>query len=120
LPNYIKSGPFINSITPPGISSAFLNALENVLSQPSGGTETGKYVLEGSVYTSSTLLSQYMPSISRTAVPVSVTVDEADVAHNGCNAIASQRLTANGVQLWASAAAASVDARVGGNLTFNY
>jgi hypothetical protein len=121
MPNYVKTGPFTNNITPPGISAALLNAIETVLSQPSGGTETGKYRLEEGAYSNLAWLSQYMSTISRTAVPVSVTIDEADMAHsNNANAAATQVLTANGFQVNCNTNGANPSAHVAGNTTVNY
>jgi len=118
--NYVRSGPFSNGVTPPGISAAFLNAIENVLEQPSGGAEAGKYWIGGWGNISTDILSQYMSSISRTAVPVSVTLDEADQAHSNCNAISSDHLTANGFHAYTSMTGAATSGNVGGNSTINF
>lgn len=122
MPDYIKTGPFTNGAAP-GISAAFLNALENVLEQPSGGSETGKYFIAGNIGVANGIVSQYMPSLSRTSVPVSVVIDEVDVPHTGgMNATpVTAQLSANGFQVYSlSTTVSSTNARAGGNYTLNY
>jgi hypothetical protein len=114
--NYIRTGPFVNG-SAPGISAAFLNAIENVLEQPSGGTEAGKYLLAGWGNAASDFISQYIPSLSRTSVPVSLALDEADIAHTFCAAVGNGNLTANGFQSFTTTSGAAINARVGGNYT---
>lgn len=102
------------------ILASDVNQLVQVLQRQSGQTETGKYHLLGSSYANGARVAQYMTSLSRVSVPVSVTVDEADVAHNNCGAIATSALTANGVLLFANGTGTFTTAEVAGNLTFNF
>jgi hypothetical protein len=117
---YVKTGPFVNN-TVPGISASFLNNIESVLARGSGDTETGKYFVFGNGYTATANIQDYIDSLSRTSVPVSVVVDEADQAHaNSMNAVITQQLTANGFVVGSTVSGASVNPRVGGNYTINY
>lgn len=103
------------------ILAADVNQLVFVLQRQSGQTETGKYYLEAGLYTTGAFLGQYMSSLSRVSVPVSVTIDEADVAHtNNANAASTQSLTANGFQVHCNSSAANTDAKVAGNTTINF
>lgn len=104
----------------PGISASFLNAVENVLEQPSGGTETGKYYFTFWAAASSDTAGIYCPSLSRTSVPVSVTIDHADAFPAGINAPATSNITANGFEVFSGATAGGTNYGVGGNTTINY
>lgn len=141
---YTPTGPFVNGSSP-GISAAFLNAVEaclvNAISdtkitndgngnltfttgnlkRAAGNTEATKYFLQGGTNASGWTISQYMQSTSRGVTPASVTVDTADQspAVGGASPITNS-LSAYGVQIYFVATAASNTARVGGNLTFNY
>jgi len=120
MPNYVKTGPFTNGGAP-GISAAFLNAIENVFEQSAGGTETGKYFLQGQGYTSLANYGNYMESLSRTTVPVSVTIDQADQAPTGgANTPGAQNLTSNGFLVFFTVGSASSAAKTGGNFTIQY
>jgi hypothetical protein len=110
----------VNAVTPPGISAAFLNAIENVLEQPSGGTETGKYNLQSWGNAANDTIGSYTGSISRTAVPISVVIDTADQAATAVNAPATAFLTANGFLASTTTTGAATVARVAGNYTLNY
>src|SRR5258708_34490336 len=122
MPNYIKTGSFTNAVTPPGTSAAFLNAVENVLSQPTGGTETGKCYLKGSSYVTAANMGQYMSSLSRTAVPVSVVIDETDFGHvaGNANPAVTGNLTANGFLVYSSGNGVQTLWQVAGNTTINF
>jgi hypothetical protein len=120
LANYVRTGPFTNNVTPPGVSAAFLNALENVLEQPSGGTETGKYYILQAGYINAAQTSMYVVSISRTAVPVSVVIDEADVAHTNVAAAVATLQTANGFLVSTQSTGVTTNERVAGNYTLTY
>jgi hypothetical protein len=91
-----------------------------VLEQPSGGTETGKYVLSGWGSVNTDHISHYMVSISRTSVPVSVVIDTVDIAATNINAPATALLTANGFQVFSTPTGATINASVAGNSTINY
>lgn len=120
MPNYVKTGSFTNG-SAPGISASFLNNIENVFEQPSGGTETGKYFLLGGAYTTGANVSQYMQSLSRTTVPVSVSIDTADQAPTaGANSPTTDNLSANGFHVLFTATGANVASRCGGNFTLQY
>lgn len=97
-----------------------MNNVENVLEQPSGGSEIGKYHVAFGGYAVNAIGSEWMNTISRTAVPVSITTDEADFAHTNCNAISSNTLSQSGVQLYTGATTTNTSCNVGGNLTFNF
>lgn len=115
-----KTGPFTNSV-PPGISASFLNAVESVLSRGSGDTETGKYIIEGNAGTASYFISSYIPSLSRSATPVSITIDTADIAAASLTSgPTAQNLTANGFQVVGQTSGNVSDARGGGNYTIHF
>ena len=117
---YAKTGPFVNATTPPGISASFLNAVESVLARGVGDTETGKYVLSGWGSTNTDHISHYMSSISRTSVPINVTIDTVDVAPSNINSPTTALLTANGFQVFSTPTGATINASVAGNSTIQY
>jgi hypothetical protein len=120
MANYVKSGPFVNG-SAPGLSASLFNAIEAVFEQPSGGTETGKYWLQGGAYTTGANVSQYMQSLSRTTVPVSVSIDTADQAPTAAAATpTTDNLTANGFHILFVSTGANVASRTGGNWTLQY
>jgi hypothetical protein len=102
------------------IQSLDINQCVNVLQRPSGSTETGKYHLGFSSYTNTALGSLYMPSLSRGASPVSLTLDETDQAHNNCGAVQNDKLTANGFHVYSFGSGTFTSANVGGNYTIQY
>ena len=102
------------------ILAADVNQLVFVLQRQSGQTEVGKYLLNGWGNASGDFISQYMSSLSRVSVPVSVTLDEADIAHTNCAAVSNDTLTANGFHVFTTTSAAAVNARVAGNATINF
>ncbi len=110
----------MNAVTPPGISAAFLNAVENVLEQPSGGTETGKYYLNGSGYAAAAKVGTYTCSLSRTAVPVSVVIDTADVAPTNTSGSAASVLSANGFLVNCAASGVATNVSAAGNYTVTW
>jgi hypothetical protein len=98
-----------------------VNQVVQVLQRQSGQSETGKYYLLGSGYAVNANLGSYTVSLSRTTVPVSVVIDEADQAHTNTNAAAAATLqTANGFLVSVSASGAATNVRAGGNYTINY
>jgi hypothetical protein len=119
MANYVRTGPFVNG-TVPGISAAFLNAVEAVLEQPSGGVETGKYFLNSGSSVSGFQFGTYTCSLSRTAVPVSAVVDAADVGASNCVGGATSSLSANGFMVNTSSNAVNTNCRVAGNYTLSF
>lgn len=117
--NYIRTGPFTNGAAP-GIQASFLNNIENVLEQPSGGSEVGDYFISYGAYAINAIGGGWNATISRTSVPVSITTDETLNAHTNCNAISSNNLNANGVHVYTGATAINTSCNVAGALTFNY
>lgn len=105
------------------IQSADIDQLVNVLQQPSGGQEKGKYFMAGPVYANGAVVAEYVGSLSRGATPISVTIDEADLAHTGgMNATpTTAQLTASGFQVFSvTTTGPNVNARAGGNYTIQY
>jgi hypothetical protein len=110
-------------ITGGQINAGDVNQLVNVLQQPGGGQEKGKYFLAGAIYGNGALVTLYMPSLSRNSAPVSVTIDEADQLHTaGINAAPiTGQLTAGGFQIYTlSTTGPTQNARAGGNYTIQY
>lgn len=116
---YTRTGPFVNGSSP-GLSAQFFNNLENVLAQPSGGTETGKYYLEFGIGAINYYMSSYINTKSQTSTPVSVMIDTSTIGATGCNAPATALLDAYGFEVKASATGNVSDARVGGLWTVTY
>jgi hypothetical protein len=104
----------------PGISAAFLNAVEAVLEQPSGGVETGKYFLNSSGYATGANLGTYTCSISRTAIPVSAVVDTADVGNTNVVGPATSSVSANGFMVNTTATGVATNCRCAGNYTLSF
>lgn len=91
------------------------------LCQPASGTETGKYFLQGGGNGSGWVVSNYLPSRSRGATPVSVSIDTADQAPAAnAGTPSASNLTASGFQVSFSCTGATNTARAGGNYTINY
>ena len=98
-----------------------LNQVVNVLQQPSGGQEKGKYWLAGGSYAVNAVISTYMPSLSRNTVPVSVSADTADFSPTSCNAPTTDHLSANGFHVWTNSTAITTNnLNVAGNWTIQY
>lgn len=116
---YTRTGPFTDGVIPPGISAAFLNAVEAVLARPSGDTETGKYGIDTCSYANTSHLGCYTPSISRTSVPVSVSIDSADALVN-TGGVSTNHLTANGFATDGTASGPNLSVQCFGNYTINY
>lgn len=119
MPDYIKTGPFVNGGAP-GISATFLNNVENVFVQPSGGTETGHYFLAGPAYTTGAFISDYVNSLSRGATPLSASTDLADAGLNNLGATSIGHLTSGGFQIFAQSVGANINCFCGGNYTIQY
>ena len=102
-----------------------LNQLVNVLQQPSGGQEKGKYFIANQVNITNGVIGQYMPTLSRNTAPVvsSCSIDESDQTHTGgmgATPVLGQ-VTANGFQVYTlTSTSGSTNARAGGNYTMQY
>lgn len=105
----------------PGLSAQLFNNLEAILEQPSGGAESGRYFIAGFSTASSQTISNYIVTLSRTTVPVSVTFDEADGTHSASlNTPNTGHLTSGGFQMFAISNASNNNALWGGNWTVTY
>ena len=105
MANYVRYGnPWVNSSAPPAITAAFLTALENALIQPSGGSESGHYGLVVNwAGTGNGFGATHVTSISRTSVPVSVTIDTTDQSPSGgLGSPSTSVLTSGGFRVFAS------------------
>lgn len=99
---------------------AIMNNLISYCQQPSGAQETSKYIIEGNSYLSGCYITCAIPTWSRTSVPVSATVDNADLAPTNCGAPSIGHLTAGGAQIYVQTNAIAADVVCGGNVTFQY
>lgn len=97
-----------------------LNQLVNVLQQPSGGQEKGKYWIESNAEASGSYGSYYYSSLSRTSTPISVSIDEADQAHSSCNAATASNLSAFGVKINTTSTVQTFHFLVAGNITIQF
>lgn len=118
MPNYVKTGPFVNGGAP-GISAQFLNNVENVFSQPAGGTEVGSYYLTGNGNQNASI-GYWVGSLSRGSTPVSVTLDASLQGAFNCNGAQTDHLTSNGFHVYTQLTATVNAANVGGNWTIQY
>lgn len=119
MPNYVKTGPFVNGGAP-GIAFGFLNNVERVFVQPSGGTETGSYWFQMATYAVSAIVGVYIPTLSRGTAVVSVTIDTSILAPVGLNTPTVIFSNANGFYVGASGTGTSLTPRVGGAWTVQY
>jgi hypothetical protein len=121
MPDYVKTGPFVNS-SAPGISAAFLNAVENVFRQSSGGTETGYYFLSGSPYTTGAVVVQWYVTISRNTTPVSMSIDTSLLAPtSGMGTPIAAQFYNSGFQIYClTTTGPNTNARCGGLYTVQY
>jgi hypothetical protein len=92
------------------------------LCQPSGGTEAGSWRLVGWSSGAGQNVGTYIPSRSRGATPVSVTINTSYTdAANGLNTpVNTGFLDANGVSIWTTSSGAVSFAHVGSTLTWQY
>ena len=119
--NYTPTGPFTNGAAP-GISAAFLNAIEAMFAPKSSTTFVGKYFLQGGAWDNGSQLSTYTQlNTQNGSTPVSVSIDTADQAPAASAGTPSAGLlSANGFQVISTCTAASNTARAGGNFTVQY
>lgn len=97
-----------------------LNQVINILQQPSGGQEKGQYYLNGWGNASGDYISYWLSSLTRVAVPISVSIDTSiDISPN-LNSPNTGHLSANGFQVNATLKAASVNEHCGGNYTIQF
>lgn len=97
-----------------------VNQIINILQQPAGGQEKGKYFLEFGAYASTAWMSAYINTKSQGTAPASVSVDSAVQAPVSCNAPATDFLDSFGFKVKSNSTAVTTDARVGGNFTVQY
>lgn len=91
------------------------------LCRPSGGAEGGKYFVSGWSNASGDLLQAYIPSQSRNATPVSVSIDTVDQSATNVNAPSTGHLTASGFQVYTTSTSAQAsNLQVGGGYTISY
>ena len=90
------------------------------LCQPSGGHESGKYLIGTNAYASGATCTCYINSESHVSVPVSVSIDEADGQTPSCNTPTTANLTSSGFQVKTTSNATSLNVSVGGNYTIQY
>ena len=118
--NYVRTGPFVNGGAP-GIAAAFLNNLEAVLERNSGDTEQGHYFLSGWSNASGDLLQVYIVALSRTSVPISVSIDQSDKAPTNVATPSTGQLTSGGFQIYTTSTSAQVtNLQVGGLYTIQW
>ena len=102
------------------ILAADINQLIYVLQRPSGQTEVGSYFLTGVGTSGITGLGGWVPSQSRNATPVSVTIDTSLQSPTNCNTPNTFHLGQNGFQLATQYTSSTSAANVGGNYTIQY
>ena len=102
------------------IQAGDVNQFTNVLQEPSGGTQAGKYWLAGASYVKNALISQYIESLSRGATPVSVSIDTADNAPSHMGSPSTDNLTGNGFQVFAFSTGVFTSCNAAGNFTINF
>ncbi len=104
----------------PAVAGATIYATDLYqLCQPSGQTEVGHYFLASTATAASQLISDYIPSTSRAATPVSISIDTSDYTASNCAAPSTNHLTQGGAQVY-TRSSASGDANVGGKYTIQY
>ena len=97
-----------------------INQLAVILERPSGSQESGKYFLVDSAYATSATIGDYVGSISRGAVPVSVTVDTSDQAPSNCNSPTTDHLTSSGFRISTTSLGQFASVQVAGGWTISY
>jgi hypothetical protein len=102
------------------IQASDFTQCSNILQQPSGGQETGKYFLGGSSPSTGETIGWYVCSLSGQSVPVSVSIDTADVSATNLNAPSTSRLSSGGFVVDATTTGTNTDCNVAGNYTLQY
>lgn len=101
-------------------SAQVINQAINVLEQPTGGQEIGRYRIEGSAYNASAIVSCPVQTLSRNASPVSLSIDTSDVAPSNLNTPSTGHLTQGGGQIFASATGIAQECKAAGVYTMSY
>ena len=112
--------PLNTVVTGNTILASDLNQVINVLQRAAGQTETGSYFLHGWGGASGDTIAAWVPSESRGATPVSVSIDTSIQAASSVNAPATANLNANGFQVFTGTSAATTSGQVGGAYTIQY
>lgn len=103
------------------INANDLNQVINVLQAPSGAQENGTYFLTGTGTSGITGLGAWVPSLSRTSTPASVSINTSIQAPVNCNSPSTNNLSSNGFHVaTAYSTASNVAANVAGNFTIQY
>jgi hypothetical protein len=103
------------------VQASDISQLVKVLQETSGSTEVGKYYLQGGGNVSGWVVSNYMVSLSRTSVPVSVSIDTADQAPAASAGTPTAiQLTFGGFQVQFAVTAVTNTARAAGNSTIHF
>lgn len=98
-----------------------LNQVINILQQPSGGQEKGRYWLAGWANAANNIISFYVCSQSRNSTPVSASIDTADQAPTaGLGTPTAVHLTNGGFQVSDQATGATAGSFCGGNYTIQF
>ncbi len=119
MPDYSRYGPFVNG-SAPGISASFLNAIETVFVQPSGGTETGHYRVLGGSYATGAVLGTWITTLSRGATMLSATIDQADGVTTNLNPPTWANVNAGGFVVYATSTGVALNCYCAGNYTCQY
>lgn len=119
--NYTPTGPWANGAAP-GISAAFLNAVEAMFAPKSSTTFVGKYWLQFGGNANGWDMSYYQTLATQNgSTPVSVSIDTADQAPAAsAGTPATSTLTAHGFLIMSVISAVSNTARCAGNWTVQY
>lgn len=97
-----------------------VNQYINMLQQPSGGSETGRYFLSGACYTTGATLAKHHKSISQFSTALSVSIDTSVQAASGLNAPTTNFVDAKGFKVTATSTGTNTNAKVGGVYTLSY
>ncbi len=94
-----------------------LNQVINVLMQPSGGTEAGRWFVEAGTYETNSTIGCDIISRSYGGAAVSVSIDTSDTSPTSLGTPTTQALTTGGFYIIASGTSASHTPRAGGRYT---
>jgi Concanavalin A-like lectin/glucanases superfamily len=124
--NAVAANTTLYTVSPVGtriIQIEDLNQITNTCQRPTGDQEVGHYVLAMPAYTSGASVSWYVPSLSRVSVPVSVSVDAADITNVGFSTSppSVDHFSAGGFHVFDSAVtSAQPNPIIGGNYTLAF
>jgi len=102
------------------ILAADANQLINILQQPSGGQEIGKYQCQGNSYISGGFISYFAQSLSRVSVPVSATLDTTDQAPTNVNTPTTPGFTSGGFRIHETTTGITASGKAGGGYVLQY